>query len=104
LTVDRKDRLQDVVEELSRFSKVAVKSDCAIICLVGEGIQSTPGIAARVFKALGDINVSMISQGSSEINLSFVLHEDQADEAVRRLHGEFFSEVQLPDLFESIER
>ena len=84
LTVDRQDRLQVVVEELSQFSKVAVKPDCAIICLVGEGIQSTPGIAGRVFKALGDINVSMISQGSSEINLSVVVHEDQADEAVRQ--------------------
>jgi aspartate kinase len=104
LTVDRQDQLRVVVEELSQFSKVAVKPDCAIICLVGEGIQSTPGIAARVFKALGDINVSMISQGSSEINLSVVVHEDQADEAVRRLHREFFSDVQLPDLFESIER
>jgi aspartate kinase len=104
LTVDREDRIQAVVEDLSLFSKVSVKPDCAIVCLVGEGIQSTPGIAARVFKALGDINVSMISQGSSEINLSFVVHEDKADEAVRRLHGEFFSEMRWPDLFEPIEK
>ncbi len=103
LTVDREDKLHAIVEDLSRFSEVSVRPNCAIVCLVGEGIQSTPGIAAQVFKALGDINVSMISQGSSEINLSFVVDEKQADEAVRRLHRAFFSETRRPDLFEPID-
>ena len=103
LTVDREDRLHAIVEDLSCFSKVSVKPKCAIVCLVGEGIQSTPGIAAQVFKALEDINVSMISQGSSEINLSFVVDEEQADETVRRLHGAFFSDTRRPDLFEPID-
>ena len=103
LTVDREDRLHAIVEDLSCFSKVSVKPKCAIVCLVGEGIQSTRGIAAQVFKALEDINVSMISQGSSEINLSFVVDEEQADETVRRLHRAFFSDTRRPDLFEPID-
>jgi aspartate kinase len=100
LTVDATDRLVDAVEELAHFSKVTVERHCAIVCLVGEGIRSTPRVAARAFGALGEINMLMISQGASEINLSFVVHEDVADEAVRRLHDEFFSEAELPEVFE----
>jgi aspartate kinase len=103
LTVDNTDHLARAVEELSRFSKVIVESRCAIVCLVGEGIQSTPGIAARAFGALGEINVLMISQGASEINLSFVVREDAAAEAVRRLHDEFFSEAGRSEIFEPLD-
>jgi aspartate kinase len=102
LTVDRSENLDTAVEALSRFSKVTVESRCAIVCLVGEEIKSTPGIAARAFGALRDTNVLMISQGASEINLSFVVQEDSADEAVRLLHKEFFTSKEWPDIFESI--
>ena len=75
---------------------------CAIVCLVGDGIRTTPGIAAQVFSAIGEINVLMISQGASEINLSIVVREDAAAEVVRRLHDEFFSEVGRSGVFEPI--
>lgn len=104
LTVDSVDRLDDVVEALSAFSEVTVEKDCAIVCLVGEELRSTPRIASRVFTALGDINVRMISQGASEVNLSFVVREGDADEAVRRLHAEFFEGTDLPGVFESVKR
>lgn len=103
LTVDRTERLPGVVEELSRFSKLVVEGDRAIVCMVGEGLQSTPGIAARAFGSLSDINVIMISQGASQNNLSFVVRAQHADEAVRRLHREFFSGDARPDVFEPIE-
>ena len=45
----------------------------AIICMVGENIRHTPGVAARVFNALGGINVRMLSQGASALNLGFVV-------------------------------
>ena len=48
------------------------------------------GIAARVFNTIRDINVLLISQGASSINLTFVVEEQHADEAVRRLHEAFF--------------
>ena len=57
LTVDSAEKLARVVEELSVFSEVTVERDCAIVCLVGEELRSTPRIASRVFTALGDINV-----------------------------------------------
>ena len=103
LTVDSTEKLSAIVEELSQFSEVTVERDCAIVCLVGEEIRSTPRIAARSFSALGDINVRMISQGASEMNLSFVVREGDADEAVKRLHHEFFAGLDMPEVFEAVD-
>lgn len=103
LTIDATDKLSLIVEELSRFSEVTVQGDCAIVCLVGEEIRATPRIAARCFGALGDINVRMISQGASEMNLSFVVSQTDADETVRRLHHEFFDGLDRPDVFEPVD-
>ena len=66
----------------------------ALICLVGGNIRGQNGIAAQVFHAVRHINVRMISQGASEINMSFMIEEEDADEAVRSLHAAFF---QNPD-------
>jgi len=64
----------------------------AVIAVVGAGLRATPGIAARVFNALGNgrINVLSIAQGSSEYNLSLVVAESEAEEAVRRIHAAFY--------------
>lgn len=104
LTVDSVEKISTIVEELAQFSEVTVERECAIVCLVGEEIRSTPRIAARTFNALGDINVRMISQGASEMNLSFVVREADADEAVKRLHREFFTGIAQPDIFEAVDR
>jgi len=69
---------------------VRVESDRAIVCIVGEGLRNTPGIAGRVFSTIRDINVLLISQGASNINLTFVVEEERAREAVRLLHEAFF--------------
>jgi aspartokinase/homoserine dehydrogenase 1 len=63
----------------------------AVIAVVGRGMAGTPGVAARVFSALasGRINVIAIAQGSSELNISFVVEEAQAAEAARRVHAAF---------------
>jgi aspartate kinase len=71
----------------------------AIVCLVGENIRGQSGIAARIFSAISDINVRMISQGASEINVTFVIEEDDVPEAVRRLHDSLFAELD-PEVFE----
>jgi aspartate kinase len=49
-------------------------------------------MAARVYSAIKNINVRMISQGASEINMSFMIEEDDADEALRSLHAAFFQD------------
>jgi aspartokinase/homoserine dehydrogenase 1 len=63
----------------------------AVIAVVGRGMAGTPGVAARVFSALASarINVIAIAQGSSELNISFVVEEAQAAEAARRVHAAF---------------
>ena len=57
-----------------------------------------PGIAAKVFGILENVKIRMISQGASEINLTFVIEEDDAAEVVRRLHHAFFAEAD-PEVF-----
>ena len=71
------------------------------LCVVGEHLKDSPGVAAKVLGAITDINVNMISQGASEINISFVIDEEHVDEVVRRLHKDFFSDVKhLTEIFE----
>jgi aspartate kinase len=62
-----------------------------VIAVVGAGMDGIPGVAGRVFSTLGKekINVIMISQGSSQHNISFVVSSDEAEEAVRLLNHEF---------------
>jgi aspartate kinase len=92
LTVDSNDKLPLIAADLSQLADVKYEGKKALICLVGEDIRGQSGMAAQVFGAIRHINVRMISQGASEINMSFMIDEDDADEAVRSLHAAFFKE------------
>jgi aspartate kinase len=94
LTVDSNDKLPLIAADLGRLADVKYEGKKALICLVGEDIRGQNGMAAQVFAAIRHINVRMISQGASEINMSFMIEEEDADEAVRSLHAAFF---QNPD-------
>jgi len=63
----------------------------AIVAVVGAGMEGKPGIASRVFGALADSNISIISiaQGSSEYNLSMVIKQGDVDEGVHAIHKQF---------------
>jgi aspartate kinase len=98
-TIDNADRLEEIREELEQFAEVAIERDQAIICLVGENLRGTAGIGARIFGALAPVNVRMISQGGSQWNVTLVVAGDDLMEAVRRLHREFFQELD-PAVFE----
>jgi aspartate kinase len=99
LTIDQQERLEAILAELRDFSEVSVDENQAIICIVGENIRHTPGIAARVFNALREINVRMLSQGASALNLGFVVAGGDLRAAVQALHVEFFTELD-PAVFE----
>ena len=88
LSVDQPERLPEAVRDLEPLGRVDVEGGYAIVCVVGEALRGTPGIAARVFGALARINVALISQGASGINLTFAVHEHDAAPAVRMLHQE----------------
>jgi len=99
LTVDSNDRLPDIAADLSHLADVKYEGRKALICMVGENIRGQNGIAARVFQAIRHVNVRMISQGASEINMSFMIEEDDAEEAIRSLHDEFFADPD-PEIFD----
>jgi aspartate kinase len=92
LTIDDTKNLESAVKELREFSSVSVMRRRAIVCVVGEGMKRIRAMAGRIFSCLGreDINVEMISQGASEINISFLVHEREVKRAVRALHRDFF--------------
>ena len=92
LTVDSPDQLEAIIREVELFATVSATPEKAIVCVVGEGIRYTPGIAAKVFNAMDGIRIRMISLGASRVNVSFVVDNADLESAVRRLHGTFFPE------------
>jgi aspartate kinase len=76
---------------LGHIEDVSAYDSIAIVAVVGDRMQGTPGIAGKVFAALGDsgVNVIAISQGSSERNISLIVAAADAAEAVRAIHLAF---------------
>lgn len=90
MTLDDVRHLEAIRTELTTFGDVTIERDQAIVCLVGDGLKGAPGFVARVFQAVRDVPVSMISHGASAINVSFVVPGPSVEEAVLELHREFF--------------
>ncbi|HYA95152.1 MAG TPA: lysine-sensitive aspartokinase 3 [Terriglobales bacterium] len=89
----------ELLAELERLAEVSCEPRQAIVSVVGENLRGRQGIAASVFGsvAAAGVNVRMISQGASEINISFVIHEDDVTAAVRRLHSDLFADAKSED-------
>jgi aspartate kinase len=98
LTVDSNESIPALAADLTRLADVKYEGRKAIVCLVGENLREIPGIAAHVFGELSDVKIRMISQGASEINLTFVIEEDQVPTVVQRLHRVFFADPD-PEVF-----
>jgi len=81
---------EDVAKE-DVIKAVTLSKNVALLTISGAGMIGTPGIAARAFSALANsgVNIIMISQGSSEHNISFVVSMTEAERAVQELHREF---------------
>ena len=89
LTLDpQSDRsaIMAVQKELSGFADVSLADGKAMVSVIGGGIKHTPGLAARIFSQIEDVNVQMISMGASELNISFVVDGGHCDDVVSRLH------------------
>jgi aspartate kinase len=71
--------------------EVTAEDDVCVVAVVGAGMKGTPGVAARMFGAIArrGVNMRMIAQGSSELNVSFVVKETDGEKAVRAIHEEF---------------
>ena len=73
------------------IKKLEVTSDVAIVALIGSGMRGTVGVASKIFGATAkkELNVVMITQGSSELNLAFIVKDQDAKTAVQAIHDEF---------------
>ena len=100
VTVDSREALPAISADLGKIADVKYEGNKALICLVGEDIRGNPGISGQVFSAISHVNVRMISQGASEINMSFMVNEEDVEEALRSLHKKFFANPD-PTIFDT---
>jgi aspartate kinase len=84
--------LPKIIEELSKFATVNIEHNKSLICVVGKNIKQDKGIVNRIFQVLENFVITMISHGASDINLSFVVNRDELEQAMQKLHDEFFND------------
>jgi len=90
LTLDNIDSLDKIVVELERLGDVEVEHGYGVICIVGEGLRASSGLASKIFSTIEDTNISLISHGASSVNMTFVVKEKEVSEVIKRLHDSFF--------------
>lgn len=90
LTLDNTAELDKIVAELQRLGEVEVEPGYAVICIVGEGLRDSTGLAAKIFSTIDDVNVALVSHGASAVNLTFVIGEDFVSDVIGRLHQRLF--------------
>jgi aspartate kinase len=90
VTIDNTRALPAIRAEIESFADVSIEENHAIVCLVGDNIRRSPGVLSRVFGAVKEVNVRMVSQGASLLNISLVVAAGDLRSAVESLHGEFF--------------
>jgi aspartate kinase len=90
LTIDNTDSLERVVSDLKRLGRVEIEDGNAVVCVVGEGLRRSAGLAAKIFSTIDDVPISLISHGASSVNLTFVVKENEVSQVVKRLHETFF--------------
>lgn len=94
LTVDDSTLLnKSLLFELEKLGEVHTEENLALISLIGNHINHTPGLAAKIFDALGNINVRMICLGASKHNFCFLIDEVHSVEAINKLHKTFIGNM-----------
>ena len=101
LTVDDKSFSNELILDLKSIGEVEIEHHVATISVVGDNLRMSRGVAGRIFSALKNVNLRMISQGASEINVGFVVEEPEVATAVNNLHKEFFSAPEDHAIFET---
>lgn len=94
--------LKDALAELRLYGTVDVTRKMCIVSLVGKQMKHLVGIAGRMFSTLAEaqVNIEMISQGASEINISCVIEEKDALKALNVLHQRLLCQLQQPPLMQ----
>lgn len=102
LTIDDTTHLEKIVKELSNISSVEILKDCSIVSVVGEGLKDSTTTASRIFNALRNIKIIMVSMGASDINFSFVVNQTDLEKTIKLLHKEFFENHFDRKIFEEV--
>ncbi|WP_026474688.1 aspartate kinase [Alkaliflexus imshenetskii] len=90
VTIDNNRHLDDIIDDLKKFGTVDVETDQVIICVVGDLIKQHKGYANRIFDALKEVPLHMISYGGSDHNISLVVAADYKKEALKALSAKLF--------------
>lgn len=97
VTLDRaanaldKKAIEELVRELKQFCQVRVVESCAVVSLVGKNIRAILHKIGPAMEVFEEQRIYLVSQAANDLNLTFVVDEDQADKLVRELHAELFS-------------
>jgi len=94
LTIDDRRALPQIIEKLKEAGEVSREDDMAIVCAVGEGLQTDPTFVGQLLQAIGDVPLRMVSQAASRRNITFVIREADLPRALARVHDRFFAAVQ----------
>lgn len=84
---------QELIEALEEMAQVSIERDLELVSLIGNRINHTPGIGAKIFQVLGDINVRMVCLGASKHNFCFLVEKGRGKEAIARLHQAFLEDA-----------
>lgn len=93
LTIDDASFLENIVSELQAFGEVSVETGQSIICVVGDNLGGENTQVQRIFAALGDTPVRMVSYGGSNNNISLLVNSDYKERALRLLNRQLFPEL-----------
>jgi aspartate kinase len=96
VTVDDRRRLPAILEGLSQFAEVEAEHDMAIVCVVGEALQTDPQLIGQVLQGVGKIPIRLVSQAAARSNVTFVIHGADLPVALVSLHDKFFAPVSAP--------
>jgi Aspartokinases len=92
------------VQDLGEIGVVSTYEGKGIISVLGSNILHTPGTMGRIFKALSDFNIYMISFGALQSSINIVVENDDLPDGLNQMHEEFFESVFTDDVFEELDK
>jgi aspartate kinase len=101
VVLDARQNIASIVHELQVLGAIDLLEKKAILSVVGSNIKKSPGVMARLMTAVGAIAVHAVSFGASRSNVSILIDDEGVEDAVRRVHEEFFGSAVHTGMFES---
>jgi aspartate kinase len=90
VTIDDTRHLPEIIKALEEVADVTCESDMAILCAVGDGLQTDPTFVTHLLEAAGGIPIRMLSQAAARRNITLVIREADLAPTLVRVHDRFF--------------